>query len=66
MYYHTQGGEAGKISWRVARVLVAQQFYNLPEGSAFAGGIVTPVLRSVLFGLSFSGFIQSLPHPSGE
>jgi hypothetical protein len=32
---------------RTARVLVAQQPYSLPEGSAFTDGIVTPVLRSL-------------------
>jgi hypothetical protein len=32
-------------TWRAARVLVAQQFYTLPEGSALTDGIVTPSLR---------------------
>ncbi len=33
------------LSWRAARVLAAQQPYNLPEGSACTDGIVTPSLR---------------------
>ena len=56
------------LNWprRMARVLVAQQTYTLPEGPRTRGWVQFPRSPLALTSFTLGGFIESISNPSGQ